>query len=69
MFSFDCISKENMKELNPKCPEVPAHKYRISILGGSGSRKTNALLNLINNEPGFEFIYMRKIHLRQNINY
>ena len=69
MFSFDCISKENMKELNPKCPEVPVHKYQILILGGFGSRKTNALLNLINNEPGFEFIYMRKIHLRQNINY
>ena len=29
-------------------PYIPDHPYRILILGGSGSGKTNALLNLIN---------------------
>ena len=32
--------------------------YRILIIGGSGSRKTNALLNLLNNEPDIEEIYL-----------
>ena len=47
-----------MKELNPKWPEVLVHQYRTLILGGSSSRKTNALLNLINNELGFDEIYL-----------
>ena len=33
-----------MKEHNPKQPEIPDHPYRILIIGGSGSGKTNALL-------------------------
>ena len=34
------------------------HPYRILIIGGSGSGKTNALLNLINNQPDIDKIYM-----------
>ena len=30
-----------------KWPYIPGHSYRILIIGGSGSGKTNALLNLI----------------------
>ena len=30
---------------------IPDHPYKILIIGGSGSGKTNALLNLINNQP------------------
>ena len=33
------------------------HIYRILIMGGSGSGKTNALLNLINNQPDIDKIY------------
>ena len=51
MFNFDYISKENLKEHNPKWPETPDHSYRILVTGGFDSAKTNALLNLINNEP------------------
>ena len=32
-------------------PYISDHPYRILIVGGSGSGKTNALLNLINNQP------------------
>ena len=32
--------------------------YRILIIGGSGSGKTNALLNLINKPPDFDKIYL-----------
>ena len=40
------ITKENNKEHNEKYPFIPGHPYRILIFGGSGSGKTNALLNL-----------------------
>ena len=31
---------------NPKWPYILDHPYRILIIGGSGSGKTNVLLNL-----------------------
>ena len=55
MFNFDYITKENIKEHNPKIPDRP---YRILIFGGSGSGKTNALLNLRINEPDIDKIYL-----------
>ena len=42
-------------EHNLKWPYIPDHPYRILILGGSGSGKTNALLNLIDNQ---RYIYI-----------
>ena len=39
-------------------PYIPDHPYRILIIGGSGSGKTNALLNLINNQPDIVKIYL-----------
>ena len=50
--------KRRRKKHNPNCPEVLNHPYRILIIGGSGSRKTNVLLNLINNEPDIDKIYL-----------
>ena len=37
---------------------IPNHPYRILIIGGSGSGKTNALLNLINNQLDIDEIYL-----------
>ena len=34
------------------------HPYRILIIGGSGSRKTNTLLNLINEQKDIDKIYL-----------
>ena len=34
------------------------HIYRILIIGGSGTRKTNALINLINNQSDIDKIYL-----------
>ena len=48
MINFDDIVKENIKEHNPYWPEIPDHPYRIFIIRGSGSGKTNSLFNLIN---------------------
>ena len=36
--------KENINEHNPNWSQIPDHPYRILIIGGSGSRKTNSLL-------------------------
>ena len=69
MFNFDYITKENIKEHNPNGPETHDHPYQILIIGGSGSGKTNALLNLIiMNQILTKFIYTLKIHTKQNIN-
>ena len=35
---------------NPNSPYIPNHPYRILIIGGSGSGKTNVLLNLIKHQ-------------------
>ena len=48
--------KNVIKEHNPNWPDIPDHAYRILIVGGSESGKTNALLNLINNEPDIDKI-------------
>ena len=37
---------------------IPDHPYRILIIGGSGSGKTNALLNLIKNQSDIDKIYL-----------
>ena len=37
---------------------IPNHPYRILIIGGSGSGKTNVLLSLINNQPDIDKIYL-----------
>ena len=47
MFNLDDITKENNKEHNEKLSYIPDHLYRVLIIGGSGSGKTNPLLNLI----------------------
>ena len=69
IFNFDYISKENIKEHNPKWTEIPAHLYQVLIIGSSGSGRTNALLNLTNNEPDIKFIHIIKICIKQNIKY
>ena len=38
---------------------VPDHPYKILIIGGPGSRKTNVLLNLIKHQrPDIDKIYL-----------
>ena len=58
MINFDEYTKENKIEHNLKWPYIPDHPYRILFIGGSGSGKTNALLNLINNQPDIDKIYL-----------
>ena len=57
-----------MKQHSPKWPYIPDHQYRTLIIGDSGSGKTNALLNVANNQPDIDGTYMQKTHVKQNIN-
>ena len=58
MINFDDYTNENIIEHNSKWSYIPDHPYRILIIGGSGSGKTNALLNLINNQLDIDKIYL-----------
>ena len=54
MINFNDYVNENRTKHNPNWPYIPDHPYRELIIGGSGSEKPNALLNLINNQPDIE---------------
>ena len=58
MINSDNITNENNKEHNEKWSYIPDHPYRILIIGGSGSGKTNALINLINEQDDIDKIYL-----------
>ena len=48
----------NNKEHNKNWSFIPDHPYRILIVGGSGSEKTNALLNLTKEQHDIDKIYL-----------
>ena len=56
MINLDSITDKNNTERNEKWPHIPDRPYRILIIGGSGSGKTNALINLINEQDNHDFI-------------
>ena len=58
MINFDDYVNENKTEHNKNWPYIPDHPYRILIIGGSGSGKTNVLLNLIENQSDIDKIYL-----------
>ena len=58
MINFDDIVNENKTVHNKNWPYIPDHPYRILIIGDSGSGKTNVLLNLIENQPEIDKIYL-----------
>ena len=65
MSYLDDIINDNNEDHNLKWPYIPDHPYRI---GGSGSRKTNALLNLIKEQDSdslFDNIYLHSKDLSE----
>ena len=63
MINFDNYTNENngvalKTKHNKNWPYIPDHPYRILIIGGSVSGKTNLLLNLIEDQPDVDKIYL-----------
>ena len=58
MIDRDNIINDNNNNHNEKWPHIPDHPYIILIIGGSGSGKTNTLLNLINEQRDIDKIYL-----------
>ena len=58
MINFNDYANENKTEHNLKWSNIPDHPYRILIIGGSGTGKKNALLNLINKHTDIDKIYL-----------
>ena len=69
MINFDDYVNENKTKHNKNWPYTPDHPYRILIIGGSGSGKTNVLLNFIEtNQTLIKHICTQKIRMNANIN-
>ena len=58
MINIDNYVNENKIEQNKNRPYIPDHPQRIITIGGSGSGKRNALINLINEQNGIDKIYL-----------
>ena len=52
------ITRMKTKQHNLKWPYITDHPYRILIIGGSRSGKTNVFLNLINNQSDIDKMYL-----------
>ena len=58
MINFDNYANEDKTKHNSKWPYIPDRLYKILIIGVSGSGKTNTLLNLRNNQPDNDKMYL-----------
>ena len=67
MINLDSIISKNKKKHNDKRPYIPDHPYRMLIIGGSGSGKTNTMLNLINEQRDIDKIYLYANDLSETI--
>ena len=67
MINLDSITNKNNTEHNGKWPYIPDRPYKIKIIGGSGSGKTNALINLINEQNNIDNIYLYARDMNMNI--
>ena len=73
MFNLDDITNEHNEKPHLKWPYIPDQPYRMLIIGGSRSGKTNALLNLIKEEDSDNlidkiYLYAKDLN-EQNINF
>ena len=57
MINPDSIVYNKNEKHNEKWSYIPDHPYRILIISGFGSGKTNTLLNLINEQRDIDKIY------------
>ena len=63
VINYDDVTKENINKHNLNWLGIPDHLYRILVIGGSGSGKTNALINLIEQQDDDDYSNIDKIYL------
>ena len=54
---------------NPYCLYISEHSYRVIIIGGLGSGRTNTFLNLIKHQESQIFARQRSIRIKVSIAY
>ena len=52
IFNFDDLTKK--QKHNPNAPQILDHPYKILTIGGSGSGKTNTLLDSRSYQPDID---------------
>ena len=65
MINLDSITNKNDIKHNEKWSYISDYLYRILIIGGSGSGKTNTLLNLRKEQDDIDKIYLYAKDLRE----
>ena len=63
MICYDDFSKNNINKHNPNWPQTLDHPYIILLVRGSGSGKTNILLNLKKRQDDNDYSIIYKIYL------
>ena len=58
MIKFYVVTKEYIKEHNWNWPKITDQQFRVLIMEGSGSGKTNSLFNLISLQPDIDKVYL-----------
>ena len=53
MINHDDVTKEKISKHNLNWSRIPDYPYKILIIGGSGSGKTNELLGLIKQQDDY----------------
>ena len=64
MTNLDSITNENKQKKNNE-KFIPDYLYRIFMIGGSGSGKTNVLLNLIKEQDDIDKFYLYAKYLSE----
>ena len=58
MIIFDDVREENRNERKPSWTPICDCPFRMLLISGSASRKANALLDLVINQPHVDYIYL-----------
>ena len=58
MINFDDYTETKKPEYNFKWPYIPDHPHRVLIVGGSGSGKTNTLMNMLKYQRDISKIFL-----------
>ena len=64
MVNLDDITNTNDKDHNKKWPYITDHSYKMLIIEGSGSGKSNALINLIKGQYSDSLIDKIYLHAK-----